>query len=190
MRDRKNQILDVAEELLQTRSFSSFSYQDLSDRIGISKASIHHHFPAKDDLCHALVIRHREAVSATLEKITREQKNPWKQIEAYLLFISKVVQSGGKICLTGSLQAEHNVVPKSAQQELNELCQSVHTWLTRVLMEGKKQKEITFSGTPEDLASLIQSALQGALQQARAENPKVFTSIVRQIKIMLKSRRC
>ena len=50
MLNRKKQIMDTAEELLQKRSFSSFSYQDLSDQIGISKATIHHHFPTKDDL--------------------------------------------------------------------------------------------------------------------------------------------
>ena len=42
--DRKEQIVDMASELLQTRSFNSFSYQDLSERLGITKASIHHHF--------------------------------------------------------------------------------------------------------------------------------------------------
>ena len=48
--DRKEQILSVAAELLQTRSFSAFSYQDLSDRLGITKAAIHHHFPSKEGL--------------------------------------------------------------------------------------------------------------------------------------------
>ena len=55
--DRKQEILDVAAELLQTRSFSAFSYQDISDRIGVSKATLHHHFPSKDDLGVALVER-------------------------------------------------------------------------------------------------------------------------------------
>ena len=42
---RKDQILEVATELVQTRGYSAFSYQDLSDRLGITKASLHHHFP-------------------------------------------------------------------------------------------------------------------------------------------------
>ena len=184
--DRKEQILDVAEELLQTRSFSSFSYQDLSDRIGISKASIHHHFPTKDDLGLALVTRHREALTTTLEKISHEQTSPWKQLEAYTLLVSHIMQSGHKICLTGSLQSEYAIISRNTQQELTNLCQFVHSWLTRVLAQGKKQQLMTFPGTPEDQASLIQAALQGALQQARAENPKQFTAVVRQIKALLK----
>ena len=86
------------------------------------------------------------------------------------------MRSGHKICLTGSLQAEHNVTPKAMQQELTSLCKFVHAWITRVLAEGRKQKTMDFPGTPEDQASLIQATLQGGLQQARAEGPKPFTA--------------
>ena len=43
-------ILDRAEALIQTRGYSAFSYQDISDTLGIRKASIHYHFPSKTDL--------------------------------------------------------------------------------------------------------------------------------------------
>ncbi|GJL51639.1 MAG: TetR family transcriptional regulator [Nitrospirales bacterium] len=187
MPDRKEQILDVAEELLQTRSFSAFSYQDVSDRIGISKATIHHHYPSKDDLSLALVTRYRTSLISTLEKITQEYTTPWKQLEAYTLLVSQVMQSGHKICLTGSLQSEYEIIANETKQELANLCAFVHTWLTRLLADGKKQQMMTFPGPPEDQASLIQAALQGALQQARAHGPKQFTTVVRQIKAMLKT---
>ena len=34
------QILDLAETLIQTRSYSAFSYQDVSDALGLTKASM------------------------------------------------------------------------------------------------------------------------------------------------------
>ena len=40
------QILDLAETLIQTRGYSAFSYQDIADSLGIRKASIHYHFPS------------------------------------------------------------------------------------------------------------------------------------------------
>lgn len=187
MPDRKEQILDIAEELLQTRSFSAFSYQDVSDRIGISKATIHHHFPSKDALILALVIRYRTSLISTLEKITQEHATPWKQLEAYTLLVSQVMQSGHKICLTGSLQSEYEIIANGTRQELANVCSFVHTWISRLLAEGKNQHVMTFPGSPEDQASLIQAALQGALQQARAHGPKQFTTVVRQIKAMLKT---
>ena len=53
--DRKHDILLAAQDLLQTRGYAGFSYQDLSDRLGIAKPSIHHHFATKEALALALV---------------------------------------------------------------------------------------------------------------------------------------
>ena len=44
MPDRKTEIIDAAADLLQSRSFSSFSYQDTSDSSGIRMSSCHHYF--------------------------------------------------------------------------------------------------------------------------------------------------
>jgi len=49
------EILDLAETLIQTRGYSAFSYQDIADSLGIRKASIHYHFPSKTDLGIAVV---------------------------------------------------------------------------------------------------------------------------------------
>jgi len=53
--DTAEQILDLAETLIQTRGYSAFSYQDIADSLGIRKASIHYHFPSKTDLGIAVV---------------------------------------------------------------------------------------------------------------------------------------
>ena len=41
------QILDVAEGLVQTRGFNSFSYADIAKQLGITTASLHYHFGSK-----------------------------------------------------------------------------------------------------------------------------------------------
>ncbi len=70
--DRKEQILEVATELVQTRSYSAFSYQDLSDRLGITKASIHYHFRTKEDLGTAVAEKYNTEVRAILDAATRK----------------------------------------------------------------------------------------------------------------------
>ncbi len=188
MQDRKEQILDIAGELLQTRSFSSFSYQDVSDRIGISKASIHHHFPSKEDLGKALAARYRLSYLNKLEEITQKYENPWDQFEAYLTLVGEVVKSGNKICPVGSLQVEHNVISKDMQDEVHVTCRAVQSWLVGVLAEGHKKGVIVFPGTAEDQGVLIHSAIQGALQNARAEGPKQFTAVARQLRAGMNGR--
>ena len=48
--DTKTRILDVAQDLIQRLGVNGMSYKDISEVVGIRKASIHSHFPKKDDL--------------------------------------------------------------------------------------------------------------------------------------------
>lgn len=188
MLDRKEQILEVAGELLQTRSFSAFSYQDISDRIGISKASIHHHFPTKEDLGKALAARYRMSQEQALEGISRKCHRPWDQLDAFIAMTTEIIKSGNKICPMGSLQAEHNIISKEMQEEINSLCDSIQTWLAGVLSKGRKSGVMSYPGTPHDQAALIHAAIQGALQNARAEGPRQFTAVIRQLRASMKAK--
>ncbi len=187
MIDRKEQILDVATELLLSRSFTSFSYQDLSDRLGISKASIHHHFATKEALGVAAAERIGSSVTHRLEEVARTYESPWDRFEGYVVVMSEIMQSGNKICLPGSLQAEYNVIPEAMRAAVSALYRSLRTWLTKVLTEGREQGQIDFPGSPQDQATLIHAAIQGALQNARAEGPKEFTTVVQQLRASMKA---
>ena len=50
--------LDVAERLVQTRGFNGFSYADIAEALGVTKASLHYHFPSKADLGQRLIERY------------------------------------------------------------------------------------------------------------------------------------
>ena len=46
-RNTREDLLDVAQDLVQKRGLNAVSFQDLSDAVGIRKASVHHHFGNK-----------------------------------------------------------------------------------------------------------------------------------------------
>ena len=52
-------ILDIAERLVQTRGFTNFSYADIAAELGITKASLHYHFPGKAELGQGGIERYR-----------------------------------------------------------------------------------------------------------------------------------
>ncbi len=54
-------ILDVAEQLAQTRGLNGFSYADIAAELNVTKASLHCHFPSKADLGRTLITRYRAA---------------------------------------------------------------------------------------------------------------------------------
>ena len=68
-------ILDVAEQLIQTRGCSAFSYQDIADALKIKKASIHYHFESKTDLVIAVIERYTERFDEALKNIARDERS-------------------------------------------------------------------------------------------------------------------
>ena len=183
MVDRKLQILDVASELLQSRSFTSFSYHDLSERLGISKASVHHHFATKEDLLLALTERYRAGQRRRLGEIDRNHARPVERLSAFFAFMGELAAGGKKICPLGSLQSEFNVIPERVRDDLHALFETAIGWLAGVLKEGREQGELDFEGSPEDGALLILSAVQGGLQIARANGYENFLALTRQVQL-------
>src|ERR1700722_7592562 len=51
-------ILDIAERLVQCRGFNGFSYADIAAELGITKASLHYHFPGKAELGDSPITRY------------------------------------------------------------------------------------------------------------------------------------
>ncbi len=179
--DRKEQIIEVGLELLQKRGYASFSYADLSERLGISKASIHYHFPSKEALGVALSERYFELVRQTLGEAD-EHDDPWERFEGYERVVFGAFGSGDRICAAGAVQSDYNVIPESMRTKWCELIQYVIDWIAEVLEQGRRRGLMQFSGSPETQAIVIFSTMQGALQYGRAHGREELEAIVRQVK--------
>jgi TetR/AcrR family transcriptional repressor of nem operon len=80
-----DEILDLAETLIQARGCNAFSYQDIADKLGIRKASIHYHFPSKSDLGISVIERYTGRCGAALEEIARDpQKSSMVMLDQYV----------------------------------------------------------------------------------------------------------
>ena len=66
-------ILDAAERLAQTLGYNGFSYADIAAQLGVTKASLHYHFPSKAELGGALIERYRVVFGAALAAIDLSQ---------------------------------------------------------------------------------------------------------------------
>ena len=67
--DTATRILDSAESLVQVRGFNGFSYADVAAELGVTKASLHYHFPGKAELGRALIVRYATRFNAALAGI-------------------------------------------------------------------------------------------------------------------------
>ena len=90
------QILDVAQTMVRNRGYSAFSYADIAKEIGIRKASIHYHFPSKEDLVKELVIRYRDNLVRKCQVIEQQKINPQEQLKKFAEALQASIQSNDK----------------------------------------------------------------------------------------------
>src|SRR5580704_17748765 len=76
-------ILDVAEQLAQTRGFNGFSYADIAARLAVTKASLHYHFPSKTELGTALIGRYHRNFVAALAGIDASARTAGEKLARY-----------------------------------------------------------------------------------------------------------
>jgi len=176
-----DRVLDIAETLVQTRGFNAFSYADIARAMGIRKASLHHHYPTKADLGLALVSRYRGAFLGALENIEARGDATPHIIESYTGLYGSVLRRG-RMCMCGMLAADVSTLPKPMRESIAGFFAENEKWLTRVLTEGTRRREISFEGTPASMASFFVSSLEGAMLVARgSNNPELFDAAVRQL---------
>jgi AcrR family transcriptional regulator len=65
--DTRSRVLAVALELIADKGFSATSTREVSERMGFTKAALHYHFKAKDDLLEALVTPLVAALTSLVE---------------------------------------------------------------------------------------------------------------------------
>ena len=175
-------ILEHAEALTQTVGYGGFSYRDLAARVGIRAASIHHHFPAKADLCLALVARHRERMRGFMAEIDARPLGPVAKLKKYVALFQETIADGNRMCLCGMLASDVEGLPPSARDALRAAFVDHEDWLAKVLEAGRDSGVIPILGKPLDEARSLLAGLEGALLIARTfGDSKRFATISRAI---------
>src|ERR1700744_5483448 len=82
--DTAERILDMAHSLIADRGYAAFSYADIADRIKVSKATIHHHFPSKENLASAVLRRHRFRLVEGLAALDGAVGEPLDRLSRYM----------------------------------------------------------------------------------------------------------
>jgi TetR/AcrR family transcriptional regulator, transcriptional repressor for nem operon len=180
MTDTREQIIELAMELLQQRGFNGFSYKDIAEQLGVKNAAVHYHFPNKSDLGVALAQTYQQRFRRYTAKF--ENASWLEKFEAYLAIPVTFVRQGRSVCPLGVLEAEFFTLPEAVQKAAKSLDQEMRGWLSKVLEQGRQAGEFHFNGSAGDKALLITAAGQGALQIARAAGTSAFYHALRQIK--------
>ena len=177
----KDRILDLAEQLAQTRGFNGFSYADISERLGITKASLHYHFRTKADMGRSLMERYRTNFTAALAAIDATGVPAAEKLEPYAKLYAQVLH-GERMCLCGMLAAEYSTLAPPIQDEVRRFFDLNEAWLAGILATGRAEGSLRFAGAPEEMARVVLGGLEGAMLVARSYgDPLRFEEAARRI---------
>lgn len=115
--DTKTALLESAQDLIQRVGVNAMSYNDLSNTVGIRKASIHYHFPKKDDLIEALLVRCGDVYVDAYRAVARSDASIPEKLEAVVGIFEDSLKKG-KICTVGMLSVESVTLNEDSQKVL------------------------------------------------------------------------
>ena len=156
--DTRERILRVALELIRTRSYLGFSFQDVAEQIGIRKASLYHHFPTKEALGIEVLERATEWFKVWAE---RTPATPQKKLGAYVRMFRDTLQAGSAVCPAGAFAPGWDCIEVDLQKAVRALRSTHIAWLTDVLTELGSPKQA------RQRANQLFALCQGALLASR-----------------------
>lgn len=187
--DTKTRILDVAQDLIQRLGVNGMSYKDISEVVGIRKASIHTHFSKKDDLLIALLDRYNDRTLRVLDTIIASGESPEVQLRRYFGLYEATLCAGqkDKVCLYAMVGAELATLNHPLSDRVRNFYRENVARIAVILDEGRQNGEFSFVGDSLDTANLIFSLLEGGMLIARADGGiDKFRSVIEQLIKLLK----
>jgi TetR/AcrR family transcriptional repressor of nem operon len=167
-RSNRTAILELAMEMAQTVGYNGFSYHDLARRLELTTASIHYHFPTKEDLARELMAVYRQRFIARLARIEQDESDARGRIMRFVDLFRETLRAGDRLCLCGMLASEYATLPPSVRDEVRLFFSASESWLRSVLEKGSAEGELQLDGSPEQAGKSIFAALEGAMMAARA----------------------
>jgi len=171
-KDTRTAILDAAQDLIQRMGANAMSYQNISDAVGIRKASIHYYFPTKEDLLEAVLGRYNTYFLRLVDDIIRSKEKADKKLQRYVGIFEATLRDGSrdKACLCGMLGAELASLRSDSVRRVRSFYAENEARLIQILEAGRRDGSFNFEGSTRQTASLIFSLLEGAVLISRAQD--------------------
>ncbi|MDO4879543.1 MAG: TetR/AcrR family transcriptional regulator [Neisseria sp.] len=161
----REKLISLAGRMMREHGYSAFSYADLSAQIGISKASIHHHFSAKADLGAAVAQENCAVFQAALDNIAAKHALFAERLAAYF---SLFADTPGQLPMCAALAADKNNLPDVLKSQAEHHFELQIEWLAAIIRHAATQGELAADIHAEEWAVFVLNAVEGAGLTAKA----------------------
>jgi len=134
--ERRNEILDVADELFGQKGFDGTSTNDILEKVGIARGTLYYHFKSKEDIMDALIERYNAQILGAANEIAANKSIPVN--ERIIRVVMAINISGGN----GKEIIEHIHKPQNAlmhQKIQKVIMNGLPPILTEIIREGIEQ---------------------------------------------------
>ena len=182
--DTRTRILDAAQDLIQRLGANAISYQHVSEAVGIRKASIHHHFPTKNDLIEALVRRHSDYFLGVVDSLFATDLPAPEKLRRYCRLFEATLRQGDcdRACPVAMLGAELATLGGGAAALVRDFYRQNVRRLARLLEQGRTAGTLGFTGSAAATAALVFALLEGGMLVVRAHGgARQFRAVTEQL---------
>jgi TetR/AcrR family transcriptional repressor of nem operon len=178
----REEILSVTRNLIQTRSYLGFSFQDVADQVGIRKPSLYHHFPTKEAL--GVEVLH-EATDAFRRWAATTSPTAARKLSAYFDLYRWDLRAGSSMCPAGALAPGWDCIEPKLRTAVRSLRDEQIQWLSRVFSADPRNRR-----RAGELAAFVFAACQGALLSARMTGAvEDFDTVIAQVRAAIRAKR-
>ena len=167
MGNTKTKIMDVAEELVQQIGPNAMSYQQISASVGVRKASIHHHFPKKENLIDALLGHCQVTYGDKYQAIVDGEGEAPDKLRKLADVFAEGLQNQ-QLCLVGMISADIYTLKQSSRQILETTIKETVSIFAAVFDQVLQENSLSVTKRTEETADAFFSFLLGAQISARA----------------------
>jgi AcrR family transcriptional regulator len=173
--ETKIRILQQAAELFNQQGYAGSSISDIMRVTGLQKGGIYNHFKNKDELAIQAFEFAISRIAQQTKLVLKNHKNAVDRLLAITAIFSSFVDNppikGGCPLLNTAVESDdtHPALRERAQQGMNHW----RNLISRIIQKGMEKGEIKSETDADEVATIIISALEGAIMMSKLYGDRV-----------------
>ena len=184
--ERRNEILDTAEELFHRQGYDKCTINDILKEIGIAKGTFYHYFKSKEDVLDAIVLRYKDIVAGRAGEILKiDDIAPAEKLLRAFMAMRINTQVGDD--LMEELHKAENALLH--QKTLNQMVETMAPILVKIVEEGIERQTWRCKYPLQYMQIFLASSLtltdEGIFQLDADSQAKVIAALISMLEKML-----
>ncbi|WP_375200451.1 TetR/AcrR family transcriptional regulator [Bacillus sp. RS11] len=134
--ERRNEILDAADELFGQKGFDGTSTNDILEKVGIARGTLYYHFKSKEDIMDSLIERYNAQILGAAKEIAVNKNIPVNERIIRVVMALNISSGNGKEIIDHIHKPQNALMHQKIQKVI---INGLPPILTEIIREGIEQ---------------------------------------------------